>query len=98
MPVHGLSACDAELVAFLACPMTLAPINVPALTLNHTMHQFQCLLCVQSSVTCHKCGGRFTMYEPFWDLRCAPLPASPSLALLPGASLPSPTLHFCLVA
>ncbi|KAL4459011.1 hypothetical protein ABPG75_013876 [Micractinium tetrahymenae] len=23
---------------------------------------------LQSSVTCHKCGGRFTMYEPFWDL------------------------------
>ncbi len=26
-------------------------------------------LFLQSSVTCHKCGGRFTMYEPFWDLR-----------------------------
>jgi hypothetical protein len=38
------------------------------------------------------------MYEPFWDLRCAPPRASSSLALLPGASLPSPTLHFCLVA
>ena len=27
---------------------------------------------LQSSVTCHNCGGRFTMYEPFWDLRWAP--------------------------
>lgn len=23
---------------------------------------------LQSSVTCHGCGRRFTMYEPFWDL------------------------------
>ncbi|RMZ52581.1 hypothetical protein APUTEX25_003724 [Auxenochlorella protothecoides] len=23
---------------------------------------------LQSSITCHKCNGRFTMYEPFWDL------------------------------
>lgn len=23
---------------------------------------------LQSSITCHRCGGRFTMYEPFWDL------------------------------
>ncbi|KAK9811723.1 hypothetical protein WJX72_008998 [[Myrmecia] bisecta] len=23
---------------------------------------------LQSSVTCHACQGRFTMYEPFWDL------------------------------
>jgi hypothetical protein len=25
--------------------------------------------CVQSSVTCHKCGSRSTQYEPFWDLQ-----------------------------
>ena len=23
---------------------------------------------LQSTVHCHKCGRRFTMYEPFWDL------------------------------
>jgi ubiquitin C-terminal hydrolase len=30
---------------------------------------------LQSSVTCSKCGGRFTMYEPFWELS---LPLAPS--------------------
>lgn len=33
--------------------------------------QMSCGPPLQSSVTCHKCGGRFTMYEPFWDLRWA---------------------------
>jgi ubiquitin C-terminal hydrolase len=55
---------------------------------------------LQSSVTCSKCGGRFTMYEPFWELS---LPLAPSsggafswLTFKPGSS--SLTLQDCLRA
>jgi len=53
---------------------------------------------LQSSVNCSKCSGRFTMYEPFWELS---LPLAPSsggaFSWLPfkGSSL---TLQDCLRA
>ncbi|KAG7669561.1 hypothetical protein Ndes2526B_g05900 [Nannochloris sp. 'desiccata'] len=55
---------------------------------------------LQSSVTCSKCGGRFTMYEPFWELS---LPLAPNsggafswLTFKPGGS--SLSLQDCLRA
>ena len=42
----------------------------------------------QSSVTCHKCSARSTMYEPFLNLRCMHLPCLPACCVCATQVLP----------
>lgn len=64
----ALQAPSCQSASHAAC---LSSFNVPLTVHTHTSQSplVSTLCCLQSSVTCHKCGGRFTMYEPFWDLR-----------------------------